>query len=298
MRKLVATLLVAVFMLGGCGKPQITSGDSSQLQGTVGGSTRRNLIQSSELQFQAPGPGDVKVTMQTSKGEIQMVLYPQYAPLAVENFCTLASQGYYDQTEFHRIVKDFIIQGGDKDKTGLSGTSAWGTPFQTERSEFLRHYSGALCMAGADGQPDTHLSQFYIMATPQNALDEAALQQLQNAGLRQEVIETYRQAGGAPYLDFTDTVFGQVVEGMDIVDMIANGAVAEESQRPKSPVVIQSIQIENYQPLYIKGRPVYTAPSDLTQSLPDNLDAVPENVMEEEEPVSSVAQSASEVGSP
>lgn len=257
----LAFFLAGMLLLSGCRQQASPSSEAT----LVGGSLKRSAVSSTELQFTTPSPEDVFVTLTTDKGSIRLVLYPQYAPLAVENFCTLATQGYYDGTTFHRIVKDFVAQGGDASGTGLSGQSAWGTPFATERSEFLHHYSGALCMAAADGQPDTHLSQFYIVATPQDALDEAALAKVAAAGARDAVVDAYRQAGGAPYLDNTDTVFGQVVDGMDVVDRIAAAAVEEDGTTPKSPVVVQSVTVENYTTLAEKGRPAYTPPQPVQQ---------------------------------
>ncbi len=248
-------LLLAALALGGCAGPQ-ASGSSSQPV-LVGGSTKRGSVASAEAQFTPPAAGAVTVTLETGKGAVKAVLYPEYAPLAVENFCTLASKGYYDGTAFHRVLAGFVVQGG----AGTAGDeSCWGTPFATERSNFLHHYSGALCMAAARGQPDTHVSQFYIVATPQDSLDSPALARLAAGGVRDAVVDAYRQAGGAPYLDNTDTVFGQVVEGMDIIDAMAAAAVEEDGHTPRAPVTVTSVKVENYTPLYIKGRPAYTPP--------------------------------------
>lgn len=230
----------------------------------VGGSTKRAQVYSRVLQFLPAAPTDVFVTVKTDKGSVRFVLYPQHAPLAVENFCTLASQNYYNGTLFHRTIAGFALQGGDATGTGLSGNSAWGTPFAKEPSAFLHHYSGALCMAAGNGQGRQNLSQFYIVATGQNFLDATAAETLLAAGVKKEVADTYTQAGGAPYLDYTDTVFGQVVEGMDVVDKIVNLPVQEDGFTPKTPVIIESVEVENYTPLYIKGRPLYV-PKD-TQS--------------------------------
>ena len=266
--------LLLALLLAGCGRQDAASTSQPSL---VGGSTKRGAVYSQQLQFAPPAATDVFVTVKTDKGDVRFVLYPQYAPLAVENFCTLASQGYYDGTAFHRVVADFLVQGGDATGTGRTGSSAWGVPFGVERSAFLHHYSGALCMAAGQGEGNTNLSQFYIVATPQNALDEAALAALLAAGVRQEVVEAYGQAGGAPYLDNTDTVFGQVVEGMDIVDRIASAAVGEDGTTPAVPAVVEGVIVENYTPLYSKGRPAYTPPV---------LQPVPTEIAEDELPQS------------
>ncbi len=242
LRKIAATmLLLSICFFCAC---QSSAASSDVV--TVGGSTKRDTIQSESIQFSPPGEDEVYATITTNHGDIRVILYPQYAPLAVENFCTLATLGFYDDTVFHRIIEDFIIQAGDATGTGLQGATIWGTPFATESTELLRHYSGALCTAGVEDEEFSGTSQFYIVATPQDTLDEAALQSLQAAGWSQEVIDTYTQAGGAPYLDHTDTVFGQVIAGMDVVDAICNASVDENSYRPKDDIVIEGITIENY----------------------------------------------------
>ena len=251
----LAFALACAVVFGGCTSPPQASSQAT----LVGGSLKRGVVSSSAVQFTSPSADGVFVNVETSKGLVRFVLYPQYAPLAVENFCALASQGYYDGTPFNRVVRDFVVQGGEP-SDGSPARSFWGGPFTTERSQFLRHYSGALCMAGTDGAENSNLSQFYVVATPQAGLPEEALAALLTAGVGEDVVATYRQAGGAPYLDNTDTVFGQVVEGMDVIDSIAVSAVQEDGFTPKTPVTVQKVTVENYIPLYLKGRPVYSPP--------------------------------------
>ncbi len=86
-------------------------------------------------------------TIHTSKGDINVVLYDTYAPLAVENFIELSESGYYDNVTFHRVIDDFVIQGGDPTGTGMGGESIYGEDFDNEVSPYLKHFSGALCMA-------------------------------------------------------------------------------------------------------------------------------------------------------
>lgn len=216
-------------MLVGC-TPQ--SGNASP----YGGSQKRTVVQSDELQFRSPSPGDPIVTIETNKGTLQAVIYPKYAPLAAENFARLSETNYYNGNSFHRVVPGFVVQGGaakDTDK------SFWGTSFPVETTDKLHHYAGALCMAASPGRTTANQSQFYIVAAPAGGLDDA-LQKLEDAGFRREVVDAYAKAGGLPYLDNTDTVFGQVYSGMDVVDKIA-GVATDEDGRPRSEVTIVRI---------------------------------------------------------
>ena len=114
-----------------------------------------------------------------------------------------------------------------------------------EATDKLHHYSGALCAAtDPSGQC---ASVFYVMETlPGSAsVTQELVDQMNAAGYRAEVVAAYQTAGGAPYLDYTDTVFGQVYEGMDVVDAIAQTAV-DENQKPTEAITIHSVSIETY----------------------------------------------------
>lgn len=100
----------------------------------------------------------------TSGGEIEVQLFPEYAPLAVENFITHAKNGYYDGTIFHRVINNFMLQGGDPMGNGTGGESIWGQPFQDEFSDQLYHFRGALSMANSG--ENTNGSQFFIVQAP------------------------------------------------------------------------------------------------------------------------------------
>jgi len=173
-------------------------------------------------------------------GDIKVVLYPKQAPLAVENFVTHAQNGYYNGVTFHRVIEDFVIQSGDPEGTGNGGNSIWELPFSDEFSDNLHHYTGALSMANSG--EDTNRSQFFIVtALPKSITDEIASLMTQ-AGWREEIIDAYRQAGGAPNLDYRHTVFGQVYEGLEIAFDISY-VKTDENDRPKEDVVIETIEI-------------------------------------------------------
>lgn len=101
------------------------------------------------LQVRMPAAGDTVATMKTSMGDIKILLFPEVAPKAVENFTTHAKNGYYDNLIFHRVIPDFMIQGGDPNGTGMGGESIWGAPFKDEFDVNYHNLCGALSMANA-----------------------------------------------------------------------------------------------------------------------------------------------------
>jgi peptidyl-prolyl cis-trans isomerase B (cyclophilin B) len=132
---------------------------------------------------------EYEVKMETNRGVIQLELYPQHAPKTVNNFVFLAREGFYDGVSFHRVIDDFVIQGGDPTGTGRGGP---GYKFEDElEGNPLKHETGAISMANAG--PNTNGSQFFITHSPQ------------------------------PHLDGKHTVFGKVVSGMDVVNEIEAG---------------------------------------------------------------------------
>lgn len=178
------------------------------------------------------------VEMNTSMGTIKIKLFPEQAPKTVENFITHSEEGYYDGLKFHRVIKDFMIQGGDPNGNGTGGESIYGESFEDEFSPELFNLRGALSMANAG--PDTNGSQFFIVQ--KSDIDPQLEDQMKSAGFPAEIIDAYMENGGTPWLDQKHTVFGQVVDGMDIVDKIANVEVGA-NDLPKEDVVIKSIKV-------------------------------------------------------
>jgi peptidyl-prolyl cis-trans isomerase B (cyclophilin B) len=146
--------------------------------------------------------------MNTTQGTIEIELFDEDAPKTVENFKKLARENFYDGVIFHRIIRDFMIQGGDPDGTGTGG------PGYTFEDEINQHkvVRGALAMANAG--PNTNGSQFFIVTT-----------------------------GAAPWLDGKHTVFGQVTGGMEAVDAI-EGLPTDAGDRPVEPPRIESIELD------------------------------------------------------
>jgi len=148
-----------------------------------------------------------QATLHTSEGPVELELYPDEAPKTVENFTKLAADGYYDGLAFHRVIPDFMIQGGCPTGDGTGG------PGYTFEDEFNEHKvaRGALAMANAG--PNTNGSQFFIVT-----------------------------ADACPWLDGKHTVFGQVSDGMDVVDAIS-GVDTDASDRPRDDVKIESVEL-------------------------------------------------------
>ncbi len=183
--------------------------------------------------------------IKTNYGDIKLRLFPEVAPKAVENFTTHARDGYYDGISFHRIIKDFMIQGGDPDGTGRGGQSIWGRPFEDEFSMEYRNIKGALSMANAG--PKTNGSQFFIVQKGdiENSIIDQMKQLGEGKGFPDDVIQAYREHGGAYWLDGKHSVFGQVFEGIDVVDKIAHLPVGRNDM-PKEPVMILTIDVTEY----------------------------------------------------
>lgn len=148
------------------------------------------------------------VRLNTSMGEIEIELYWDHAPRACENFQRLSETKYYDQTVFHRVVKNFVVQGGDPSGTGKGGKSIWGSSFPDEIHPGLKHVgAGIICVANSG--PNTNGSQFFITLAP------------------------------LPFLDGKDTIFGRVKRGMKVVQRM-NFVPTNKFDRPLADIKIFS----------------------------------------------------------
>ncbi|MBR3300335.1 MAG: peptidylprolyl isomerase [Clostridia bacterium] len=192
------------------------------------------------FQLKEPLSGDIIAVMHTNMGNIKIKLFPDKAPKAVENFVTHSKNGYYNGLIFHRVIKDFMIQGGDPTGTGMGGKSIWGEEFDDEFDIDLHNLYGALSMANAG--PSTNGSQFFIVGAkevPGNMLEQ--MRELPD-NFPVEIVDAYEKMGGTPWLDYRHTVFGQVFEGMDVVDSI-EAVEVNSNDKPLNDVVIESIDI-------------------------------------------------------
>ena len=179
------------------------------------------------------------VTVHTNQGDFTLELFPEVAPKTVENFVTHAKNGYYDGVIFHRVIEDFMIQGGDPTGTGMGGESIYGRTFEDEFSREAFNLYGTLSMANAG--PNTNGSQFFIVTAKQ--VPAQMLKQLKDGGWPEEIVEEYAKVGGTPWLDHRHTVFGRVVEGMDVVLKI-EGVERNAQDRPLDDVVIESMDVK------------------------------------------------------
>jgi len=255
----LALAAVMAFGMAGCGGEKETENNNTN--------TVTNVDTKTIVQAQAPEAGEEIAVITTSKGVVKMRFFPEEAPKAVENFKTLAKDGYYDGITFHRVIEDFMVQGGDPTATGRGGESCWGEDFETEVSEKLHFYRGAVAMANAG--PDTNGSQFFIvqqksvMEDALNALLDARDNNDEEIGVTltdgnyytlsqlypDEVLNYYKEVGGSVHLEYVFgngySIFGQVFEGLEAIDAIA-AVETDEADKPVEDVIIEGITFETY----------------------------------------------------
>lgn len=197
-------------------------------------------------QFEKPALGEKIAVLKTNKGEIKIRLFEEAAPLAVENFTSLIEDKYYDGIIFHRVIENFMIQGGDPSGTGRGGESKWKKASKDEFDVNFRNFRGALSMANAG--PNTNGSQFFIVQGDKISSD--LIGQMKEAGEERgypkEIVDAYEKVGGAFWLDGKHTVFGQVFEGMDVVDDIAKSKVGF-MDKPVFDIVIEEAIVRYFQ---------------------------------------------------
>ena len=192
-------------------------------------------------QLKPAASGDVVAVFNTNFGEISVKLFPKEAPKTVENFVTHAKNGYYNGLIFHRVIKDFMIQGGDPTGTGMGGQSIWGNSFEDEFDPALHNLRGALSMANAG--PNTNGSQFFIVQAKEVPANMIGQMKGMSDSFPEDIVAAYEEMGGTPWLDFRHTVFGQVMDGMDVVDNIAATKIGAQD-KPVEDVIINSIDIK------------------------------------------------------
>lgn len=256
----VLCALTAAMALVSCGEKSISISESTSKEQAAGSSSASSEAASSDngssdtttdnsqgrsafgevvSNFTAPENGE-KIVIMTIKdyGDVKFKLFPEYAEKGVENFVSLAEEGYYDGLIFHRIINNFMIQGGDPTGTGRGGECIWGSKFDGGTDPHLIHAAGALAYANS-GSTATNGSQFYIV-TGQTFTEEQF-----DPSYPAAAKEAYLKAGGYPWLDGNYTVFGQVFDGLDIVFELQKVAT-DSSDKPTKDVVIESMKVAEY----------------------------------------------------
>ncbi len=242
------------------------------------------------FQLEKPAAGEKIAILHTSMGDISLRFFPEAAPKAVQNFLTHAENGYFDGLTFHRVIDNFMIQGGDPKGDGTGGESIWGEAFEDEFDQKLLNLRGSISMANSG--VNTNGSQFFINQAPADKFPgKASFESQLNQVLSQyetvydqyvqyygqsfqsvyptagdfrdakittypalvpdAVWDLYTQNGGNINLDGAfrksggHTVFGQVFEGMDVVDAIA-AVETDDNDKPVTAVTIDSITVTTY----------------------------------------------------
>ncbi|WP_167954682.1 peptidylprolyl isomerase [Anaerosporobacter faecicola] len=273
--KYVALVLVVAMAFAGCAKKDNNTVDKNSENTTTQTSEDETAdsamteIKGSGSQFEEPQEGDTVAEIVVKDfGSIKVKFFADRAPKAVENFVTHAKEGYYDGLTFHRIINEFMIQGGDPMGTGAGGESIWGKNFEDEFSDDLHPYRGALCMANAGA--NTNGSQFFIVQT--HPYEQEELEQILTSNgyelgatplesfkifmkaaydceFSDEVSQLYMEKGGTPWLFQAHTVFGQIYDeaSYDTLDAIANTEMKDtQTGIPAEQVIIETIKITEY----------------------------------------------------
>ncbi|MDD5924168.1 MAG: peptidylprolyl isomerase [Clostridia bacterium] len=258
--------------------------DSTSQVSSTSAPVEKTLIDEDFPQMAAPKNGDTIAILHTSLGDIKMKFFPDEAPKTVENFITHAKDGYYDGLTFHRVMEGFMIQGGDPNGNGTGGESIWGDSFEDEFSENVVNVYGSVAMANSGA--NTNGSQFFInqshspesidwdsiaenlkqfedyLESLKGQYSDADIdlykQQSYNAFFDPSLVPDniklmYEKYGGNYFLDGAfntinrgHAVFAQVFDGMDVVNAIAAVEVDADSSKPINDVIINSIEITEY----------------------------------------------------
>lgn len=255
-KRIIAAMLCSVIISSACcscGAQKSVSTTGSPNNKTSDNTEASSNVSSDEVaNFTAPEKGDKIVTINIKGyGAVKIRLFPEYAEKGVENFLGLAEKKYYDDVIFHRVIKDFMIQGGDPQGTGMGGECIWGSKFDGGTDPRLINCSGAVVYANS-GSTATNGSQFYIVTGTK--YDDAGLDEIAaryGKKFSDKAKEIYKTAGGAPWLDGGYTVFGQVIDGLDIVFKIQNVEVNYDKTvgpeyKPLKDVVIESVTVSEY----------------------------------------------------
>ena len=258
-KRITAALVCGAVTIGcmcGCGEAQekinsVTAGNNAAADAVQITSEPCTEAQSPQnvpvMNFTAPQIGEQIIILNIRDcGEVRFRLFPEYAGEGVENFIALASQGYYDGLTFHRVISDFMIQGGDPLGDGTGGESVWGGKFEGGCDPHLIHAAGAVAYAN-NGSTSTNGSQFYIVTG--DVYDSSSLAQMMayyGMTLGEQAQKLYSTIGGAPWLDGSYTIFGQVYQGLDIFFGLQYAETDPDTDTPLESIIIDSVTVAEY----------------------------------------------------
>ncbi len=209
MKKLnLVILFFIIFSITSCAEQDVQEQPQSKIN-------EENQMSEEKYNYVSISPDSMLVAVvETNLGTFELELYANETPITVTNFVTLAEENFYDGVTFHRVIDGFVIQGGDPTGTGSGGKSIYdGKPYADEFLPALRHNSAGI-LSMANRGPHTNTSQFFITLAP------------------------------TPHLDDKHTVFGKVIEGMDVVAKIGKVPTEPPYNRPVDPVVMEKVTIE------------------------------------------------------
>lgn len=255
MRKVISIfgVFALIFLLTGCSSKNVQNTNNvvntGKLTNTSNTSKEEKDLNNidyavaAEKQMAIPEKGEQIVIFHIKDyGQVKAKFFKDVAPKAVENFITHAQEGYYDGVVFHRVINEFMIQGGDPTGNGTGGESIWGKGFEEEFSYEIAPYRGSLCMASKKTGTSTLGSQFFIT---QSNYSESMESYMDIGGYPKGLLQQYKTYGGYLSLYLQYTIFGQVFEGIDLVDRIAM-VDTDGNDKPVVDVIIEKVEITTY----------------------------------------------------
>lgn len=254
---ILAIVAVGVFILMGIGiknssKNKVkntsskTSTNTTKTEDTTSDEGEKKMTDidyaaAAEKQMALPSKGEeIAIIKVKDYGTMKAKFFPEVAPKAVENFKTHSKNGYYNGLTFHRVINDFMIQGGDPSGNGTGGESIWGEGFGPELDYELVPYRGSLCMA-MSSLPNSIGSQFFITQAKFSEKNNS----IWESSIPVTLMNQYKKYGGYLSLYMQYTVFGQVYEGLDVLDSIA-AVETNSNDKPVKDVIIENITITAY----------------------------------------------------
>lgn len=201
------------------------------------------------IQFDEPEEGQTMAVIKTSKGDITAVLYPEYAPNTVDNFINRANDGYYDNTKVFGIYEGYLVATGSDSDDGSTGVSNDGKLIENEYTPNLWPFRGALCSYSTTvGYGDSR----YIICNTIEFTDEmmAQIRNVTDANKEQlfpeELIAAWVEHGAIPQYGGLFTVFGQIIDGLEVIDAMIAVGYDSESYKPNEDIIIYTVEITEY----------------------------------------------------